>query len=119
MNLLLPGANSRGLFASQGAQINLLGASVLDTASIGDVVGALSVSRGSGSYTYSFTNNPGSLFSITGASLKVAALLTAGAYPITIKADNGAGFITRAFLILVTHVGSTNFTATFISQGQF
>jgi hypothetical protein len=86
-----------------GISLNLSNATVLDSASIGDVIGALSVSGGVGSYTFTFTSNPGSLFSITGSSLKVAAALTAGSDAITIKADNGAGsVVTRAFLITVT-----------------
>jgi len=93
---------------ARGPALNLSSSTIADTASIGDVVGTLSVSGGTGSYTYSFTSNPGTLFSITTNSLKVAATLTAGSDPITIKADNGAGsVVTKAFLITVTHAGGT------------
>src|ERR1035437_2998601 len=88
-------------------QLNLSAATVADTASIGATIGTLSVTGGTGSYTYMFTSNPGTLFSITTNSLLVAASLTAGSDPITIKADNGAGsVVSRALLITVTHAGS-------------
>lgn len=90
-----------------GPRLNLSASTIADTASIGDVIGTLSVSNGTGSYTFTFTSNPGTLFSITGASLKVAAALTAGSDAITIKADNGAGsVVTQPFLITVTHAAS-------------
>lgn len=92
----------------RGPTLNLSSSTIADTASVGDVIGTLSVSGGTGTYTYTFTSNPGTLFSITTNSLKVAAALTAGSDPITIKADNGAGsVVTRAFLITVTNSSST------------
>jgi len=91
-----------------GPQLLLSASTIADTASVGDVIGTLSVSGGTGSYTYTFTSNPGTLFSISTASLEVAAALTAGSDPITIKADNGAGsVVSRAFLITVTHASGT------------
>jgi hypothetical protein len=100
---------ARGGFGSLGAlggpriSLNLSASTVADTATVGTVIGTLSVTGGTGSYTYTFTSNPGTLFSITTNQLKVAAALTAGSDPITIKADNGAGStVTKAFLITVT-----------------
>lgn len=93
--------------------IALTSSTIADTASVGDVIGTLSVSGGTGSYTFTFTSNPGTLFSITTTSLKVAAALTAGSDAITIKADNGAGsVVTQPFLITVTHASGA-FVPTF------
>lgn len=92
------------IIESGGPVLNLSGSSVADTASVGTTVGTLSVSGGSGTYTFTLTSNPGSLFSISGSALQVAASLSAGSDAITIKADNGAGsVITQPFLITATH----------------
>lgn len=100
--------------------LNLSSATVSVAATVGTVIGALSVSGGTGVYTYTFTSNPGTLFSITGSSLKVAASLTAGSDPITIQANNGAGsIVNKAFLITVTPVGGTvALTADFSAPGN-
>jgi hypothetical protein len=101
------------LGGASSPRINLSAAIIGDTAHVGDVVGTLSVSRGTGSYTYTFTSNPGTLFSITTNSLKVAASLTAGSDAITLHADNGAGsVVTTTFLITVTHASGA-FVPTF------
>lgn len=90
-----------------GPVLSLSAATALDSATIGTVIGTLTVTGGTGAYTFTLTSNPGGLFSITTNQLKVAAALTAGSDPITIKADNGAGsVVTRAFLITVTPAGS-------------
>jgi hypothetical protein len=89
------------------AIIQLSSATIADTASVGTVIGTLSVIGGTGSYTFTLTSNPGSLFSITGNSLKVAAALTAGSDAITVHADNGAGSVlNQPFLITVTHASA-------------
>lgn len=107
--------------ASKVPQLHLSAATIPDTTASGSTVGDLSVSDGTGSYTYSLTSNPGTLFSITGAALKTAATLTAGSYPITVQADNGVDPpVSRAFLITVTSSsGSTNYTGTYLSQGIY
>lgn len=82
--------------------INLSAATVPAAATVGTVIGTLSVQNGTGTYTFTLTSNPGTLFSITTASLQVAAALTAGSDAITIQANNGAGsIITQPFLITV------------------
>jgi len=109
------GALGRGFgrLGSGGSSINLLLSAATFTAnsSIGTVIGNLSVLHGTGSYTFSLTSNPGSLFSITTNQLKVAnASIAAGSYPVTIKADNGAGsVVTRPFLLSATSVGGGAF----------
>lgn len=94
--------NRRG--GAVGPLIQLSAATIADTASIGDTIGTLSVSGGTGTYTFTLTSNPGGLFSITGTSLKVAAALSTGSDAITVHADNGAGgIVDRVLLITVTH----------------
>jgi hypothetical protein len=80
---------------------------IFDNATIGTVVGTLSVVGGSGTYIFSLTLNPGGKYSISGTQLKVAAALTAGTDTITIHADNGAG----SFANLTTTVTVSHFTA--------
>lgn len=103
-------------------RLRLSSATIPDTTASGGTVGTLSVTNGSGSYTYSLTSNPDTLFSISGADLKTASALTAGSYPITVQADNGVDApISRAFLITVTQseAPDTGYTAAYISQGIF
>lgn len=89
-------------FFTASAGIQLSSSTVLDTATIGTVVGLLSVTGGAGAYTFTLTSNPGGLFSISGNQLQVAAALSDGSDPITVHADNGAGSIfNKAFLINV------------------
>jgi hypothetical protein len=108
---------AQGAFALTGPRRVLLGggkptvslsnSTVASTASIGTVIGTLSVAHGIGSYTFTLTSNPGSLFSISGSSLKVAASLSAGSDPITVQASNGAGsVVSQPFTITVTSAGS-------------
>lgn len=102
--------------------LNLSAATIPDSTESGSTVGTLSVTNGSGSYTYSLTSNPDDLFSIDDDLLKTAEALTAGSYPITIEADNGVDDpISRAFLITVTESegSETNYTGTYLSQGIF
>jgi hypothetical protein len=73
---------------------------IADTASIGTVIGNLSV-VGGGSYDFTLESSD-PLFLIAGSSLEVAAALTAGFYAIAIQASNKMNFITQSFLITVT-----------------
>lgn len=76
---------------------------------MGDLVGLLSVSNGTGTYAFTLTDDAGGLFAIDGVDdtrLEVAAALSVGSESITVSADNGVDTpITRAFLITVTAVG--------------
>jgi hypothetical protein len=95
--------SSGGIPVVGSQQIKLSAATVLDNATIGAVIGALSVQNGSGTYTYTLTSNPGGLFAIATANLTVGAALSVGSDAITIHADNGAGSVLNApFLITVT-----------------
>lgn len=99
------GFGGLGLVGAGGAILNLSAATVASAATVGTVIGALSVAGGKGTYTFSLTSNPGTLFSISGSSLEVAAALTAGSDPIIIQATNGTQTISRSFLITVTPPG--------------
>jgi hypothetical protein len=95
--------------AAEGVtRINLSNLSIPEDASIGDLVGTMSVSGGSGTYTFSLTDDAGGLFAIDGADLEVAGALdyeTATSHGITVEADNGVDTpISRGFTINVTDV---------------
>lgn len=95
---------SGGMPVVGSQQIQLSAATVLSSATVGTTIGTLSVLNGSGTYTFTFAagGNPGSLFSISGTSLQVAASLSIGSDPIIVHADNGAGSVLNmTFLITV------------------
>lgn len=97
------------LLGGNGPKVFISSTTVLDNAAIGTVIGTLSVIGGVGAYTFTLTSNPGALFSITGNQLKVAAALSDGNAPITVKADNGAGsVISQPLAIIVVPPGGTN-----------
>lgn len=93
--------------------LNLSNSSFPENSALNTVIGTLSVSGGTGSYTFTLTSNPGTLFNISGSSLRVTSTtIAAGSYPVTIQADNGAGsVISKAFLLTATAAAGTNFTA--------
>lgn len=108
--------SSGGMPVVGSQQIQLSAAVVLSNASIGTVIGALSVMNPSGSYTYTLTNDAGGLFSVAAANLTVAAALSAGSDAITVHADNGAGSVLdRAFLITVAN--NSTYVPTFYFLG--
>lgn len=89
------------LGSASGATLNLSASSFPENSALNTVIGTLSVSGGTGTYTYSLTSNPGTLFNISTTSLRVTSTtIAAGSYPVTILADNGAGStVSRAFLL--------------------
>jgi hypothetical protein len=112
MNVIL-GALGRG-FARLGGggktiSLNLSASTWPANSAINTVIGTLSVSGGTGTYTYSFTSNPGTLFNISGSSLRDnTGTNGAGSYPVTIQANNGAGsVVTKAFLLTATSAAVT------------
>jgi hypothetical protein len=98
------GAMGIPLGGSRGPVLNLSASSYPANSATNTVIGTLSVTGGTGTYTYTFTSNPGTLFNISTASLRDnTGTNGAGSYPITIKADNGAGsVVSKAFLITAT-----------------
>jgi len=89
-----------------GTSMGLSASSFPENSALNTVIGALSVTGGTGTYTYSFQSNPGTLFNISGSDLRVTSTtIAAGSYPVTIRADNGAGsVIDKAFLLTATAV---------------
>lgn len=89
-------------------RVQLSNRSIAEDASVDDVIGTLSVSNGSGSYTFSITADPDSKFKIDGDELQVGAALdyeTAASHSVTIEADNGVDApISRTFSIAVENV---------------
>lgn len=90
------------------ATITLSATTIPENAAINDVIGVLSVINGSGTYTFTETADPDSKFNISGANLRVGAVLdfeTDTTHPVTIEADNGVDPpISREFFIAVTDV---------------
>jgi hypothetical protein len=92
--------------------IQLSANSIPEDAEVADPVGTLSVANGSGSYTFTLTDDAGGLFAIDGDELQVAGALdfdTAQSHQIEVEADNGVDDpITRIFTINVTNVGAAS-----------
>lgn len=88
------------------ARILLSDSTISEAASVGDLVGTFSVINGSGSYTYSLTDDAGGLFAVDGVDtslLEVADTLADGTDTITVEADNGVDPpISRTFTITIT-----------------
>ena len=81
----------------------LSNAAVFDNATVGSLVGVLSTINTTGTYTYSFLSNPGNLFAIAGSNLNVAAALSAGNKPVSIRASGGVPTpLDQAFNITVS-----------------
>jgi hypothetical protein len=97
-----------------GAVILLSASTIPEDASVGDPVGTFSVSGGSGSYTFTLTDDAGGLFAIDGDGFEVAGALdyeTAASHSITVEADNGVDTpISRSFTITVTDVAEASNT---------
>lgn len=103
---------------ASGPAIALTSASVAEDATSGTAIGVLSVTNGSGTYTFTKTADPDTKFAINvdGVTLETAAALdyeTATTHSVTIQADNGVDpVIERTFTIYVTDVaeptGPTN-----------
>jgi hypothetical protein len=88
-----------------GATIVLSETTIDEDAAIGTTVGTLSVSEGSGTYTFSITDDPDGKFEIVGTALKTTATLdyeTAWSHSVTVSADNGVDDpTTRTFTVYV------------------
>jgi hypothetical protein len=98
------------LFGNQDPQIRLSASSIAEDASIGDIIGTLSVRNGTGVYGFGIDSDPDGVFSITPAEayLRVGAALNyedSTSHQVTITSDNGVDpAITETFTITVTNV---------------
>lgn len=91
--------------------ILLSNATTTDTATIGSSIGDFSVVGGSTRpYTFTLTSNPGGLFSVGGSTLSVAAALSAGIDPITVRASDTGTSVLSGFIFNIT-VSSTALAA--------
>jgi hypothetical protein len=125
------GALGRGfgrMGAGSGANdpsIQLSSTSIAENASVGDLVGTLSVSNPSGSYTFSITADPDSKFVLDvgdNTRLELEATLdyeTATSHSVTIEADNGVDTpLSRQFTITVTDIDEVAPTITSANSGS-
>lgn len=102
-----------------GPRILLSSAVVAETAAIGTLVGTFSVENGSGTYTFTLTDDAGGVFALDGADLETAAALdfeTTAVYTVTVEADNGVDDpLSRSFSIVVSDVaeGATGLETAF------
>ena len=101
----------RPLSGEPGPRIDISASSIAENASIGDLVGTLSVVNGSGSYAFTITADPDSKFAIDlvdDTRLELAATLdyeTATSHSVTISADNGVDDpVVRILSVTVTDV---------------
>lgn len=82
--------------------------SVGEDAASGATIGALSVTNGTGVYTFTITADPDNKFDLSGANVVTTATLnyeTATSHQFTAQADNGVDpVLTRTFTISVTNV---------------
>lgn len=109
------------LGGAAGPTLNLSASSFPENSALNTVIGALSVTGGTGTYSYSLTSNPGTLFNISGSNLRVTSTtIAAGSYPVTILADNGAGStVSRAFLLTATNASSPAFKFNVAANSQY
>lgn len=80
---------------------------VLDAVPIGNIVADLSIIGGFRNYTFSLTNNPGNLFSLSGTQIAVSGELTIGTTSITIEASPSSSFGAVIFLVIPFDVIAT------------
>jgi hypothetical protein len=91
--------------------ISLSNDEMLETITIGTVIGELSVVDGTGVYTFTIVSDPDNLFTIDGGDSNKTGLVdyeTKTFHQVTVRADNGAGSILEQMLtIFVMNVADT------------
>jgi hypothetical protein len=107
--------------AGTGAQIQLSNASFVAGSAQGTAIGTLSVTGGTGTYTFTLTDsatNKVQVAGTNGVNLQAgSAAASAGSFNITVHADNGAGSVLdRTFLITATGSAALKFNAASNSQ---
>jgi hypothetical protein len=105
------GRMGTGGISANDPTIQISSTSIAEDASIGDLVGTLSVSHPNGSYTFTIASNPDSKFVldlVDNTRLELGATLdyeTATSHLVTIEADNDIdAVLSRQFTITVTDV---------------
>jgi len=91
-----------------GPVVQLSALTIAEDAIVGDAVGTLSVTNGSGSYTYTITADPDTKFAIDADALELGATVdyeTATSHSVTVEADNGVDDpVSRTFTVFVSNV---------------
>lgn len=113
--------------AGVGAFVQLSASSVAENASIGDDIGTLSVVGATGTPTFTLADDASGLFALNvdGVTLEVDGALdyeTATFHNIVVSVSGVTPSIANtSFTIIVTDVleSSTNYTATYLSQGIY
>jgi hypothetical protein len=93
--------------APPAPSIQISAASVAEDATVGTVVGALSVIGGAGPWSFTETADPDAKFTVSGGNLVLSALLdyeTATSHAVGIQASNGTDTIGATFVVSVVNV---------------
>jgi hypothetical protein len=91
-----------------GPHIVLSAITVAENASVGDLVGTLSVALGSGSYTFTMdVNAEFELDAVDTSRVEVKGVLTPGTYNVTVQAVGGDPELEQTFQVTVTEVSGT------------
>jgi hypothetical protein len=105
-----------------GPVIVLSNRSIAEDAGVGDTVGTLSVTGGSGTYTFTLTGDAGGKFALDGDDVEVADALdydVATFHTIEVEADNGVDpVIVQTIRINVLNIGATSLTLTELTDGR-
>lgn len=108
---------------STQSPIRLSNSTFVESSAEGDAIGTLSVVGGTGTYTFTLTDtasNKTKVAGTNGVNLQVGSSpASAGSFSITVHADNGAGSTFDKVFLITAVAGTTNFTATRVSQGIF
>jgi hypothetical protein len=106
VNRRIPVVGRIGLRKGRGAQsarIVLSGNTIEENSAAGTFIGTFSVAHGSGSYSFTLTDDAGGRFAVDGADLEVGATTLDADDTVTVEADNGVDPpISRTFFIDVT-----------------
>lgn len=114
------GARRRG---ARGPSLRLSGTSVPESATVGTAIGALSVvNPGAGIWTFSKTADPDGKFSLSGATLSLAATVdyeTKTSHSVTLRATDGTTTISLTTSIAVTNAleGTLSLSAATFVEG--
>jgi hypothetical protein len=91
-----------------GGTINISAGTFTAASAQGTAIGTLSVSGGTGTYTFTLTDSHANAVQVIGTSLQVgSASSTASSFSITIHADNGAGSTLNGTFLITALVAAT------------
>ena len=112
-----------GVLGGTRPTIQLWNASFSAGSAQGTAIGTLSVSGGTGTWTFTLPDNASGKAQVAGTNgvnLQAgSSSASAGSFSIMVSATNGTTTITRTFLITATAAPVTNRTSLYLSQGIF